>query len=116
MKNTRSALKAGTKEWIPLGQLVPHPLAQRKYDPAHAAQIAAGFDPALVGTIHVAKTKRMIQRAVEVQLSGAGFSFVEILTMCPTGWFIDTADAPAYLQSTIEPVHSIGVLKDRTAS
>jgi 2-oxoglutarate ferredoxin oxidoreductase subunit beta len=50
-----------------------------------------------------------------VQLSGAGFSFVEILTMCPTGWFIETGDAPNYLQDTIEPVHSVGVLKDITA-
>lgn len=61
---------------------------------------------------NVAKTKRMIQRAIEVQLSGAGFSFVEILTMCPTGWFIETGEAPSYLSDTIEPVHSIGVLKD----
>ena len=61
---------------------------------------------------NVAKTKRMIQRAIEVQLSGAGFSFVEILTMCPTGWFIETQAAPGYLQDTIEPVHSVGVLKD----
>ena len=28
---------------------------------------------------------------------GMGFSFVEILTMCPTGWFIETEEAPAYL-------------------
>ena len=31
---------------------------------------------------------------------GAGFSFVEILTMCPTGWFIETQEAPDYLTST----------------
>ena len=37
------------------------------------------------------RTKRMIARAFETQLAGAGFSFVEILTMCPTGWFIETA-------------------------
>ena len=26
--------------------------------------------------------------------AGEGFSFVEVLTMCPTGWFIPTADGP----------------------
>ena len=33
-------------------------------------------------------------RAFETQLAGAGFSFVEILTMCPTGWFVETDEAP----------------------
>jgi 2-oxoglutarate ferredoxin oxidoreductase subunit beta len=42
---------------------------------------------------NVARTKKMIHRAVETQLEGRGFSFVEILTMCPTGWFIETKDS-----------------------
>jgi 2-oxoglutarate ferredoxin oxidoreductase subunit beta len=46
---------------------------------------------------------------------GAGFSFVEILTMCPTGWFIQTEDAPDYLHDTIGAVHLGGVLKDALA-
>ena len=41
----------------------------------------------------------MIIRALETQLAGGGFSFVEILTMCPTGWFIETQEAPAYLDA-----------------
>jgi 2-oxoglutarate ferredoxin oxidoreductase subunit beta len=61
---------------------------------------------------NVAKTKKMIHRALQTQLDGLGFSFVEILTMCPTGWFIETQEAPGYLEQTIAPVHSIGVLKD----
>lgn len=61
---------------------------------------------------NVAKTKRMLQRAIEVQRSGAGFSFVEILTMCPTGWFIETDRAPSYLSETIGAVHVGGVVKD----
>jgi hypothetical protein len=72
MKSTRSALKAGTKQWIALGELVPHPLAQRKFDPAHSAQIAAEFDPALLGTIHVAVTKRGKRWVVDGQHRVAG--------------------------------------------
>lgn len=60
---------------------------------------------------NVARTKRMIERAIDVQLAG-GFSFVEILTMCPTGWFIETEEAPDYLADTIGGVHLGGVLKD----
>ena len=61
---------------------------------------------------NVARTKRMITRALETQLEGRGFSFVEILTMCPTGWFIETEEAPAYLDGNLAAVHAGGVLKD----
>lgn len=61
---------------------------------------------------NVARTKRMITRALETQLAGVGFSFVEILTMCPTGWFIETEEAPAYLEGNLAAVHVGGVLKD----
>ena len=61
---------------------------------------------------NVARTKRMIQRALETQAAHVGFSFVEILTMCPTGWFIETSDAPDYLAANLGAVHSSGVLKD----
>lgn len=64
---------------------------------------------------NVAKAKRMINRALEVQLRGEGFSFVEILTMCPTGWFIETQEAPDYLTDNLAAVHAIGVVKDERA-
>jgi len=32
--------------------------------------------------------------------------------MCPTGWFIETQQAPGYLADQLAPVHSVGVLKD----
>jgi 2-oxoglutarate ferredoxin oxidoreductase subunit beta len=51
----------------------------------------------------VTRTKRALKRAFDVQLAGAGFSFVEILTMCPTGWFIPTAEGPELDGS--RPVH-----------
>ena len=54
----------------------------------------------------------MITRAFEMQLAGAGFSFVEILTMCPTGWFIETQEAPDYLDDTMIDTFALGVLKD----
>jgi 2-oxoglutarate ferredoxin oxidoreductase subunit beta len=61
---------------------------------------------------NVSRTKRMITRAFETQLAGAGFSFVEILTMCPTGWFIETQEAPDYLDDNLAAIHRVGVLKD----
>jgi len=59
----------------------------------------------------VVRTKRALKRAFDVQLAGAGFSFVEILTMCPTGWFIPTAEGPEYLAKVLGSVHVTGELK-----
>jgi len=61
---------------------------------------------------NVARTKKLLLQAFRTQLAGAGFSFVEILTMCPTGWFVDTHDAPDYLDEHLGAVHRAGVLKD----
>jgi 2-oxoglutarate ferredoxin oxidoreductase subunit beta len=67
------------------------------------------------GSVHnagaVARTKKMFRRAFETQLARQGFSFVEVLTMCPTGWFVPTADGPGYMQETLGEVHIMGELK-----
>jgi 2-oxoglutarate ferredoxin oxidoreductase subunit beta len=67
------------------------------------------------GSVHnagaVARTKKMFRRAFESQLRGDGFSFVEVLTMCPTGWFIPTGDGPDYMHETLGEVHIMGELK-----
>jgi 2-oxoglutarate ferredoxin oxidoreductase subunit beta len=87
--------------------------------PIKLAQILAGID----GTAYVARAatnsagevarlRRILHRAFQVQAQGIGFSFVEILTMCPTGWFVDTEDAPQYLADNLAQVHEVGVLKD----
>jgi 2-oxoglutarate ferredoxin oxidoreductase subunit beta len=71
------------------------------------------------GSVHdaaaVARTKRMLRRAFESQLAGEGFSLVEILTMCPTGWFVPTAEGPGYLDRVIAAVHEPGEIKVRPA-
>jgi 2-oxoglutarate ferredoxin oxidoreductase subunit beta len=67
------------------------------------------------GSVHsagaVAKTKRMVRKAFETQLRGDGFSIVEVLTMCPTGWFIPTIEGPEYMDDTLGQVHTMGELK-----
>jgi 2-oxoglutarate/2-oxoacid ferredoxin oxidoreductase subunit beta len=67
------------------------------------------------GSVHnagaVARTKKMFRRAFESQMHDEGFSFVEVLTMCPTGWFIPTGDGPDYMHETLGEVHIMGELK-----
>jgi 2-oxoglutarate ferredoxin oxidoreductase subunit beta len=59
----------------------------------------------------VARTKRMMRKAFDSQLAGEGFSMVEVLTMCPTGWFVPTAEGPDYMGDTLGQVHVMGELK-----
>jgi len=59
----------------------------------------------------VARTRRMVRRALELQEAKAGFTFVEVLTMCPTGWFVPTADGPEYLEDAMISHYGIGEQK-----
>jgi 2-oxoglutarate ferredoxin oxidoreductase subunit beta len=61
---------------------------------------------------NVARTRHMFKRAFELQMAGAGSTFVEVLTMCPTGWFVETREAPDYLHDTMIGPHALGELKD----
>jgi 2-oxoglutarate/2-oxoacid ferredoxin oxidoreductase subunit beta len=62
----------------------------------------------------VARAKRYLRKAFDHQIAGHGFSFVELLTMCPTGWFIPTAEGPGYQNDVIADVHVVGELRDGT--
>jgi 2-oxoglutarate/2-oxoacid ferredoxin oxidoreductase subunit beta len=74
-----------------------------------AAYVARG---AVNSAGNVARTARLLRRALEVQEAKAGFGLVEVLTMCPTGWFVETEEAPGYLAQHLGAVHTGGVLKD----
>ncbi len=62
----------------------------------------------------ITRTRRILRKAFQTQLDAEGFSFVEILTMCPTGWFIPTQEGPEYLADVLAPVHRLGELKSKT--
>ncbi len=62
----------------------------------------------------IAQTKKFLRRAFEAPLDGAGLGFIEILTMCPTGWFMPTSEGPNYLAETIEQSFPVVELKTRT--
>ncbi len=65
---------------------------------------------------NIFQLRKMLRSALQVQASGLGFSFVEILTMCPTGWFIRTGEAPDYLDDKLASYHQPGVIKDVTGA
>jgi 2-oxoglutarate ferredoxin oxidoreductase subunit beta len=90
----------------------PIPVADLVAGLAGVAYVARGA----VGTAgSVARTKRMIRAALESQLAGEGFSLVEILTMCPTGWFVPAPEGPDYMSASMEQVYPLGELRGRSS-
>jgi 2-oxoglutarate ferredoxin oxidoreductase subunit beta len=87
----------------------PIPIADLLSQLDGAAYVARG---AVNNAGNVARTRRMLGRAFELQMAGAGFTFVEVLTMCPTGWFVETREAPDYLGDKMAGTYGLGVLKD----
>jgi 2-oxoglutarate/2-oxoacid ferredoxin oxidoreductase subunit beta len=86
----------------------PIPLADLVSSLPGASYVARG---AVNNAGSIAQTKKFLTRAFEAQLAGDGFSFVEILTMCPTGWIIPTADGPDYVAGTFEKTFPVKQLK-----
>ena len=60
---------------------------------------------------NIAQTKKFLRRAMDVQMSGQGFSFVEVLTLCPTHWMVPSGETPQYVQDTFAVTFPVVELK-----
>jgi 2-oxoglutarate ferredoxin oxidoreductase subunit beta len=63
---------------------------------------------------HILKTKKAIAKAFQVQMKGAGFSLVEVLSPCPTNWKLSPVDACKWIEEILINTFPIGILKDVT--
>jgi 2-oxoisovalerate ferredoxin oxidoreductase beta subunit len=61
--------------------------------------------------MHAAK---VVKRAVENQVKGLGFSFVEVLSPCPTIWKMQPVEAKRFVQDEMAAVFPVCNLRDRT--
>lgn len=61
---------------------------------------------------HINQTKAAIKKALTYQKEGKGYSFVEILSMCPTNWGVDPLTAADWVRDAMEPYYPLGVLRD----
>ena len=113
------------------GQMAPTTLPGQKSStsPRGRRIEAAGFPidmPALIsalkGSAYVASgsvdcpknvilAKKAIKKAFQVQLDGLGFSFVSILSTCPTNWGLTPRDSIKWLQEHMMPYYVMGELK-----
>ena len=65
-------------------------------------------DPASVG-----RTKALLRRSFETQLSGGGMSIVEVLSTCPVGWGLTPTQSMEHLATDVVKTYPLGVFVDR---
>ncbi|MFW2364865.1 MAG: thiamine pyrophosphate-dependent enzyme [Desulforhopalus sp.] len=59
----------------------------------------------------VRKAKKAIMNGFSHQLAGRGFSLIEVLSTCPTGWGLSPVKAVKWLKDNMIPYYPLGVYK-----
>ncbi len=62
---------------------------------------------------NLAVAKQAIEKAFRYQIEEKGFSFVEILSPCPTDWGLTPKASLEWIRTAMLPVYPLGVFKDR---
>ena len=61
------------------------------------------------------KAKKAILKALQYQKDGRGYSFVEILSMCPTNWGVDPVTGAEWVKDAMVPWYPLKKFRDRPA-
>ena len=61
----------------------------------------------------VMDAKKGIKKAFELQMAGKGFTFIELLTNCPTNWGMSPLDTLDYMTTNTIPYFKPGIYKDK---
>jgi len=61
---------------------------------------------------HIRQARRYIKKAFQHQQQGTCFSFVEILSTCPTNWGLTPTEADTWLEEHMIPAYPLGVVKE----
>lgn len=65
----------------------------------------------LHGPKEIRKAKKAIIKGFQYQLANEGFSLIELLSTCPTGWGLSPVDSLAWLEQNMIPYYPLGVFK-----
>ncbi len=60
---------------------------------------------------YIKKAKKAIRRAFEYQMAGRCYTFVEVLSTCPTNWGMTPVDAVKWTEGTLMPYYPLGDFK-----
>jgi 2-oxoisovalerate ferredoxin oxidoreductase beta subunit len=88
--------------------------------PLHMCEMLASLEApvyiervALSDNKNIMKARRAIRKALELQRDAAGFTFVEILSPCPTIWGKDPIEARKWVAEKMIPSFPLHVFRDR---
>lgn len=62
---------------------------------------------------NVMAARKVIRKALQYQMEGRGFTLVELLSTCPTGWKLTPTAAKKWLIENMLPVFPLGVFRDK---
>jgi len=62
---------------------------------------------------NILKARKVIFKAFEMQINEIGFSFVELLSTCPTNWGMDPRESVRRIQEELIPYFPLGVFKEK---
>ncbi len=74
--------------------------------PTYIERVAIGHSK------HIMKARKAIRKALKIQSEGKGYSFVEIVSSCPTGWKMDPVMSRDWLVDDMLQQFPLGVFKD----
>ena len=90
--------------------------------PLHMAELISTLEApvyvervALSDNKNIMKARKAVRKALEMQRDGVGFTFVEILSPCPTIWGKDPVEARKWVAETLTPAFPLNVFRDRKA-
>lgn len=64
---------------------------------------------------NILKAKKAIKKAFELQIQGAGFTMIEVLSICPTNWGLSPIESMDWLREHMIPYYPLGIKKDSTS-
>lgn len=67
---------------------------------------------ALVDFKTINRTRKAIRKAIKNQVDNKGFSFVEVLSPCPTGWKVTPVESQKWIRENMMPYFPVQVFKD----
>lgn len=94
--------------------------AREAGNPLRVCEMLATLDgPAYIERVsvdsarNVLAAKKAVLRAFQNQIEGAGFSFIEVLSMCPTDWGMMPTQAIDWVRNHMMKYYPLGVYKDK---
>lgn len=86
--------------------------------PVKAAEIIASLEaPGFVARCslhtpkHILDAKKVIKKAIELQVNEKKYSFIELISACPTTWKIAPEEGPEYVEEKVLPIYPLGIFK-----